>query len=75
MDWNELIFGIYNIKTIKEAVKDTSWQKTRKSMLGTTLETKFETLYMWLESNNYSVKSKIQVTNYINALKRGGLIK
>ena len=44
-------------------------------MLNTDLEFKYETLQKWLEKNKYSDKSKIQIQNYMQALKRGGLIE
>jgi len=75
MDWNKLIFDKYNIKTILQIVKNKDWQKIRKSMLKTSLEFKYKTLKKWLIFNGYSFDSKVQVTNYVNALKRGGLIK
>jgi hypothetical protein len=75
MDWNKLIFDKYNIKTILQIVKNEDWQKIRKSMLKTSLEFKYKTLKHWLIYNDYSFDSKVQVTNYVNALKRGGLIK
>lgn len=75
MDWNKLIFDKYSIKTILQIVKNEDWQKIRKSMLKTSLEFKYKTLKQWLIYNDYSFDSKVQVTNYVNALKRGGLIK
>jgi hypothetical protein len=75
MNWNSLIFGKYNIQKIKEAVKDETWQRVRRSMLGTDLKYKYTCLLQWLGGNDYSLEAKIQVTNYVNALKRGGLIK
>ena len=75
MNWNKLIFDKYNIKTILQIVKNNDWQKIRKSMLKTSLEFKYKTLKQWLIYNDYSFDSKVQVTNYVNALKRGGLIK
>jgi len=75
MDWNKLIFDKYSINTILQIVKNNDWQKIRKSMLKTSLEFKYKTLKKWLIYNDYSFDSKVQVTNYVNALKRGGLIK
>ena len=57
-----------------QSVKDENWQVIRKSMLKTTLEFKYETLQKWLETNKYSEKSKVQTQNYVQALRRGGLI-
>ncbi len=58
-----------------QAVKDDDWQIVRKSMLRTDLKFKYETLQKWLEKNKYSDKSKIQTQNYMQALKRSGLIE
>ena len=58
-----------------QAVKDDEWQTVRKSMLKTTLKFKYETLQNWLEKNKHSEKSKVQAQNYMQALRRSGLIK
>ncbi|MCV0400514.1 MAG: hypothetical protein K5777_00825 [Nitrosopumilus sp.] len=58
-----------------ESVRDENWQKTRKSMLKTSLKFKFETLQNWLEKNNFSKKSKVQTQHYMQALRRSGLIE
>ena len=58
-----------------QSVKDDDWQKVRKSMLRTDLKFKYETLQKWLEKNKYSEKSKIQIQNYVQALRRSGLIE
>jgi hypothetical protein len=73
-NWKELIFGKYNISDVLVAVKHDDWQLVRKSMLGTSMEFKYNTLKTWLEINEYNERSRIQVTNYVNALKRGGLL-
>lgn len=73
--WQQFIFGIFDQPTILSHVKDTVWQRTRVSMLGTTLSVKYETLYAYLLQENNSPHAQICVTNYVNALKRGGLIK
>jgi len=58
-----------------QSVKDENWQVTRKSMLKTSLEFKYETLQKWVEKNKYSQKSKVQTQNYVQALRRSGLIE
>lgn len=73
-EWSKLIFGVFGSKTILDAVSDEDWQRTRSSMLGTTLKEKFETLELFLARREDEV-AKVCVTNYVNALKRGGLIK
>ena len=74
MDWSELHFGIIRKKDIKRCVSRQDWQEVRHRMKGTNLEYKYKTCKEWLERNDYSDESKIQVTNYVNALSRGGLV-
>ncbi len=57
-----------------QSVKDHDWQITRKFMVKTTLEFKYETLEKWLSQNHYSKKSKVQTQHYVQALRRSGLI-
>ena len=58
-----------------QSVKDDDWQVVRKSMLKTSQEFKHEALQKWLEKNKYSQKSKVQTQNYVQALRRSGLIE
>ena len=55
---------------IQWAIKEEAWQRVRISMKGTTLEEKIAICNNWLKEKDFSDKSKIQVINYINALKR-----
>ena len=78
MNWDKFLFN--NIKplthkVIAKCVYVDDWQKIRKSMLGKSLSFKYKVLGDWLSKNKYSYQSKVQVHNYVNALKRGGLIK
>lgn len=75
LDWNTLIFGTYSPQQVAWAVACDEWQQVRLSMLGQPLEVKYDTLMMWLDLKGYCERAKIQVTNYVNALKRGGLIR
>jgi hypothetical protein len=75
LDWSSLIFGSYSIEEILPAVSDVEWQAIRVSMLGTSLDTKFRTLSAYIREATDDIDlRKIRCTNYINALKRGGLI-
>ena len=74
MNWNSLIFGSYSRDQIQKAVADPEWQVIREELVGEPLRTKYARLLGWLAVNDYSERSKIQVSNYVNALKRGGLI-
>ena len=75
MDWAKLYFGKLDRKDIKEAVADQEWQSVRISMKGVSLETKYHTLVQWLKRQEYCKSAQVQVTNYVTALSRGGLIK
>ena len=75
LNWAFLYCGKITRQEIQEFVKDEKWQQVRISMKGKSLGIKFETLWDWLDSNEWSRKAQVQVTNYITALSRGGLIK
>ena len=75
MDWNKLIFGKLNKEEILRLVKDDYWQSIRVNLKGTPLDYKYEKLINYLEENYFSYEAKVRVTNYVNALRRGGLIK
>ena len=75
LKWSEFQFFDWIPTVIRlQAVKDDDWQVVRKSMLRTTLEFKYYTLQKWLEKNKYSEESKVQAQNYMQALRRSGLI-
>lgn len=73
--WQPLIFGTYNREAIAAAINDPIWQKLRISLLGTTLAFRHKTLSYYVGYSNMQPFVRIQVTNYVNALKRGGMIK
>ena len=68
----DLIFGRFNHKQIKIAIVNKKWQEYRLKLKGMKTRNKIHMLEFWLVTNMFSWKSKVQVTNYINALKRGG---
>lgn len=71
--WGSLIHGKYNIQEVLKAVKDPKWQQFRKSLKGTSLVIRHRMLHQYL-GNNPTRRKRIQVTNYVYALKRGGMI-
>lgn len=75
LNWESLIFGSYSREEIQHAVSDPLWQKMRQLLVGTTLELKYFGLCLYLQARGESRETLVQVTNYINALKRGGMIK
>jgi hypothetical protein len=76
MEWSKFKFFDWIPTVIRlQSVKDEDWQVIRKSMLKTDLEFKYGVLEKWLARNNYSKKSKVQTQNYMQALRRSGLIK
>lgn len=72
--WEGMIFAHYSPGEIKRCVEDPTWQAFRLKLKGLTLRAKFSHLCTYLQQHN-SYQSRVQVTNYVNALKRGGLIK
>jgi len=74
MDWESLRFGIYNREQVQRAVADPKWQRIRISIKGASLQSKYDTLVGYLEDEGYSKGAMTRVTNYVNALRRGGLI-
>ena len=76
IEWSKFQFYKWIPTIIRvQSVKDDDWQITRKTMLKTTLEFKYETLEKWLKKNKYSDKSKVQTQHYMQALRRSGLIE
>lgn len=74
LDWNALTFGPYSTKEVLEAVADDEWQKLRKSLKGQSLRYKYDSLLSYLRSHQHNRVQMIQVTNYVHALRRGGLV-
>jgi hypothetical protein len=74
-NWDTLIFikPLYQAE-IKECVKDSEWQKFRASLKGMSTEQKYQNLVYWIYTHLCSRAAQIQVTNYVNALKRGGIV-
>jgi hypothetical protein len=75
MNWNSIHFGKLKKDDIFKHIEDRRWQKLRVRLKGKSLEYKYQSLCDWLDINAYDESAQVQVTNYINALKRGGLIK
>ena len=74
-NWKSIHSGRITKKEIDLYVKDAEWQEVRLSMKGTSLMYRWFQLFIWLVQKDSSRASQVQVTNYINALKRGGMIK
>jgi len=74
-DVEDLIYGQYSLNHIIGAVNDDEWQELRKSLKKMSTQEKIEKLREYRDKKGETQKIKIQITNYINALKRGGLIK
>jgi hypothetical protein len=60
---------------IQKYVKDTRWQHFRLGLQGLSTTEKLVKLEQWLREHGNSRASQVQVENYRNALRRGGLIK
>ena len=61
-------------KTIQWAVNDKKWQVFRTTLLQLPTKEKLKRLEDYRRKHR-TYKAQVQVENYINALKRGGLIK
>lgn len=75
LNWRMLHFGHMPQQEVLAAVKDPEWQAMRLAMKGGTLRHKYLCLTAWLKCKDYSREAQVQVTNYVTALSRGGLIK
>lgn len=77
LNWDKLHAGPLKKEEIQPDhpfINDKKWQEFRKSLKGLSNVEKYKQLSKWLSSHNNSHRSKVQVTNYINALKRGGQV-
>ena len=75
LDWLALTTSPITRAEIVRYIPDEEWQALRVRLLNTSLIVKYAALREWLSEHGNSRASQVQVTNYINALKRGGLIK
>jgi len=77
-EWSRLLFGSFSLDTVKRCITDPTWQRVRISLLYSSQRDKLERLESYIAQapdENTLWTRKVQVTNYVNALKRGGLIK
>lgn len=77
MNWKQLIHRSLKKSEISPnspAIRDDEWQMFRISLKGLSTAEKYEKLLHWLKKHP-TEQAKIQVTNYVNALKRGGQVK
>ena len=73
-EYDDLIFGMFSPSDVREAVNNTQWQAFRVSLKGLPTDMKLAELRKYAEENP-SADTYVQVTNYVYALKRGGLLK
>lgn len=60
---------------IQENIHSELWQALRIGLKGKPLEFKIRMLNSWYRANGRSKESKIQIINYVNALKRSSYSK
>ena len=60
---------------IQKAINNESWQNFRKSLKEHDTKEKLDLLKWWYGRAVDKNLAEVQIINYINALKRGGLIK
>lgn len=75
LDWSKLHVGHISKDEIKAAINLEGWQSFRHQMKGKTLEEKYEMLSSLSSRFPNHRLVQVAITNYINALKRAGLIK
>lgn len=75
VDWSELHFGKLTRADISRCIRDQDWQELRLELKYKSLDDRHRMLRNWLTRKGYSFCAKVQVTNYVNALKRGGMIR
>jgi len=73
LNWDALTVDDVTREEIQRYVDDSEWQDFRKQLKGETIPDKYKMLKNWLDTHP-TRKAKVQVTNYVNALKRAGLI-
>lgn len=74
-DWESLVMRPRTPRhMIMEAVREEGWYELRKTMKGTTMDERYDILMKWLEEHRFDERSRIQVSNYVNALKRAGML-
>ena len=76
LDWNTLTFDTPKDET-RIAVRDEDWQILRDSLKEQSLELKYLALTHWLKASTSApqlYRRKLQVGNYLNALRRAGII-
>lgn len=63
-----------NKETVAKAVADRDWQYVRICGLSLSLSTKASLLLEYESRQGQTVERAVRIANYINALKRGGLL-
>jgi hypothetical protein len=79
-DTSKFELGSYNHADVRKyCVQDPDWQEFRKSLKGKSTQIKLTRLqwwwiHNWFDSLERQIRTRCQVTNYLYALKRGGLL-
>lgn len=60
-------------ETIRMYYSDPEWQRVRRALKYTELNLRMRYLRGWLRRCKYSYESRVQVQNYLNALRRAGM--
>lgn len=73
-NWSALFDGPLTRLEIDLAIADPTWQEVRADMKGRSMSAKYRACKDYLKFKQNTQLAKIAVTNYINALKRAGLV-
>ena len=75
-EWEKLTFvSLLPASDIRLALKDEKWRRFRSELVDLPIEWKFQKLWLWCEEHNWSFASKMQATNYVEILRKKGLIQ
>ena len=76
MQWDTLILVSPLLAIdVQKYTRDPEWQIFWDALLSRAPIEKYDALKIWLDDHEYSYAAKVQVTNYVHALRRGGLIE
>ena len=72
-DWGKYHFGSITKDEITSAIQNPTWQYARRSMKGKSMNEKYHICGDFLKLRGIA-SDRVAVTNYVNALKRAGLV-
>ena len=75
LDWEHLRFGVFSQPTTKAMWDDKEWKCFLTVLSGVPVSYRYKLLDEWVDKHCNTMKSRIQVTAYVNGLKKAGMLK